>query len=162
MKYIAKITGLLLTLVLLLAGIYTKALAQNSTGSMKFDSLKAAKDIADGNKLYINALAKGDSTALSNLYTKDARILLDGEPTTSGHAAVLHFYSEMVRNGVTKFNYVTTGVWGSDNNLVLEDGTLTFALASGKIVAKGRYLLVWKNEDGELRIFRDTFFSDPK
>ena len=161
MKDILKITCLLLTLTLLFAGGFTKALAQ-STDSMKFDSLKAAKEIADGNKLYTHALAKGDSSTLANLYTKDARILLDGEPTTSGHAAVLHFYSDMVKNGVTTFNYVTTGVWGSDNNLVLEDGTLTFALANGKVVAKGRYLLVWKLENGELKIFRDTFFSDGK
>lgn len=56
----------------------------------------------------------------------------------------------MIRGGVTNFPFVTLGVWGTDNDLVVEEGTLTFALSSGTIVAKGRYLLVWKRDNGVL------------
>jgi ketosteroid isomerase-like protein len=162
MNYPIRYTLRCLTRVLSIIGISIEASAQAATGTASFDSVKAVKEIAHENKTYTDALSRSDSVAISNLYTADARILNDGSPSTIGRVAIMHFYGGMISNGVTGFSYATTGVWGSDNNLIVEDGILTFALSSGKVVAKGRYLLVWKREGGKLKIFRDTFFSDSK
>lgn len=67
----------------------------------------------------------------------------------------------MIRDSITGSGFVTTGLWG-DNNMLIEQGTGYFAHANGKVVSKGRYLLIWKKEDGAWKIFRDTFFSDEK
>lgn len=67
----------------------------------------------------------------------------------------------MIHDSITNPGFVTTGIWG-DNNMLIEQGTGYFAHADGKVLSSGRYLLIWKKEDGEWRIFRDTFFSDGK
>ena len=105
-------------------------------------------------------LAKSDSVGISNMYTADASIMNSDTVSIIGRKAILHTYHKWIGYDMSKFSYVTTGVFGSDNNFVVKDDTLTFALTNGKVVAKGRYLLVWKRENGNLKIFRDTFFSD--
>lgn len=111
------------------------------------------------NEKYTAALKRGDSIALGNLYTADAKIFNHASPTTVGRAAIVHFYGGMIRAGVTGFRYHTVGLWG-DEDLVVEEGSLAFSLSNGQAVAKGRYLLVWKRRGGELKIFRDSFSSD--
>jgi len=140
----------------------SKLAAQSKAGSLVFDSLKAIKEIAAQNLWYSNALARSDSAGVANSYTEDARIINNGSPSTIGRTAIAHFYGQMIRGGITGFGFETTGVWGSDNNLVVEDGTLFFALTNGTVVVRGRYLLVWKREHGVLKIFRDTLAADGK
>ncbi len=65
-----------------------------------------------------------------------------GSPSTIGRMEITHFYGNMIRNGITGFTYATTGVWGTDNNLVVEAGRLVFSFANGNTAVKGRYLLV--------------------
>jgi ketosteroid isomerase-like protein len=140
--------------------ISLRVAAQSTFPVSNFDSLRAVKEIALQSNLYRDAFRKSDSAALGNLYTADAKFLSNGSASVTGRAALIKFFGSMMRSGVTGFSYVTIGVWGSDNNLVVEEGTAVFSLESGKVVSKGRYLLVWKRENGALKIFRDTFAGD--
>lgn len=126
-----------------------------------FDLNVAKKEILVKIKAYVDALSKSDSIALGNLYTIDARILNHGSPSTIGRPEIIKTYGEMIRGGITGSSFITTGLWG-DNNLLVEEGTGYFSLSNGKVVSKGRYLLVWKKDEGQWKIFRDTFFSDGK
>lgn len=141
---------------------FFKASADSRHVQQVFDPVKAVKEIADATKVFADALSKSDSARVAGTYTEGAEILNDGRPTVAGKAAITHFYSNMIGYGIPKFNFTATGAWGSNNDLVIEEGNLIFALTSGKVVVKGRYLLFWKRENGKLKIFRDTFFSDPK
>ena len=135
----------------------TSIRAQSKHG---FDSTKAIKEIEERNEVYISALKTGDSIALGNFYTADAKIFNSGMPTTDGRSAIVHFYGRNFRNGIRGCKIVTTGVWGSDHNLIVEEGTISFLLGNGATAVKGRYVLVWKREDGLLKIFKDSFASD--
>jgi len=44
----------------------------------------------------------------------------------------------------------------------VEDGTGTWYHTNGTAVGSGRYLLVWKKDDGKWKILRDTWFPDKK
>lgn len=124
-----------------------------------FDSVKAKTELDVQNDLFIAALSRLDSISLGSLYTMDAQILNGGKPLI-GRAEIIKFYGDMVRAGVTKFGFTTTGLNGSDNNMIVEDGNLYFALTNGTVVTKGRYVLVWKREDGKMKMFRDLYFPD--
>ncbi len=52
-------------------------------------------------------------------------------------------------------------LWGNDQ-LLVEDGTGIWSYENGKVAASGRYLLVWKKDEGEWKILRDTWFPDKK
>ena len=108
-----------------------------------------------------NALKKGDSLELGNLYTIDAEILNNGSPSTIGRDNIIKNFGSMIRDSITGSGFTTTGLWGNDK-LLIEQGTGFWAHSNGKVVSRGRYLVVWKKDDGKWKIFRDTYFSDGK
>ena len=126
----------------------------------KFDLEKATNEIAHRLRAYEDALTNGDKAEFENLYTVDAEIFHDGSPSTIGRQNIVEVFEGWVRDSVTG-GFNTTGLWGNED-LLVEQGTGYFAHASGKWKTTGKYLLVWKKVDGEWKIFRDTWFSDPE
>jgi ketosteroid isomerase-like protein len=112
-------------------------------------------------RAFESSLKKGDSVALGNLYCTDARLLNHGSPSTIGRNDIVKVFGDMIRDSTTNSGFVTNGLWAGDEILV-EEGTGYFAKSNGTVVSRGRYLLIWKREEGQWKIFRDTFFSDGK
>jgi len=135
--------------------------AQSNSQNGDFDLNKAKKEIEQRLRDYENALKNGDSITLSNLYTIDAEILNNGKPSTMGRNNILKSIGGMIRADITGSSFNTTGLWGN-NELLVEQGTGFFAQTNGKVVSRGRYLLIWKKDKGTWKIFRDTWFSDGK
>lgn len=104
---------------------------------------------------YEDNLRKGDSIALGNMYTEDAEII----PSTVGKENIIKVFGGMIRDSITGSSFTTTKLWGNDQ-LLVEDGTGTWSHANGTVVSRGRYLLVWKKEDGKWKILRDTWFPE--
>ena len=128
--------------------------------SSAFNMEQAKTEIASQIKAYENAMANGDVVGLSNLYTEDAQVLNSGRPSTIGRENISKVFEGWVRDSVIS-SFTTTGLWGN-KDLLVEQGTGYFADSKGTWKSTGRYLLVWKNVDGEWKIFRDTWFADPK
>ncbi len=155
------------TLCLCLTGIVVffcftpKAEAQtnNSNSKSTFDLIKEEKEIQLRLRDFENALKNRDSIEIGNLYTIDAEILNNGSPSTVGRDNIVKSFGEMIRDSITSSAFTTTGLWGN-NELLVEQGTGFFAHSNGKVVARGRYLVVWKKDDGKWKIFRDSWFSD--
>jgi ketosteroid isomerase-like protein len=147
------------TIIISLCLLTNFVFSQNKT--VPFDMATANKAIQLQIRAFENDLNKGDSVALGTLYCTDAKIMNNGSPSTVGRADIINAFGEMIRDSITGSAFTTVGVWGSDEILV-EEGTGYFAHANGKVVSRGRYLLIWKKEDGKWKIFRDTFFSDGK
>lgn len=106
---------------------------------------------------YESHLKKGDSIALGNMYTEDAEII----PSTIGRTNITKAFGSMIRDSITGSSFKTTHLWGNDQ-LLVEDGTGTWYHANGIAVGSGRYLLVWKKDEGKWKILRDTWFPDKK
>jgi len=136
-----------------------KIAAQSNSQNPDFDLSKSTKEIEQRLRDYENALKNRDSIALSNLYTIDAEILNNGGPSTVGRNNILKSIGKMIRADITGSSFNTTGLWGN-NKLLVEQGAGFFAHTNGEVVSRGRYLLIWKNDKGIWKIFRDTWFSD--
>ncbi len=106
---------------------------------------------------YENHLQNGDSILLGDMYMMDAEII----PSTVGRENIIKVFGSMIRDSITGSSFKTTQLWGNDQ-LLVEDGTGTWSRANGKVVGRGRYLLVWKKDDGKWKILRDTWFPDKK
>ena len=106
---------------------------------------------------YENHLKNGDSVALGNMYMINAEII----PSTAGREDIIKAFGHMIRDSITGSSFKTTQLWG-DDQLLVEDGTGTWYHTNGTAVGSGRYLLVWKKDDGEWKILRDTWFPDKK
>ena len=152
-----KMTNLVLKAFLTLTLVNCNQPMNNTT---PFDLEKAKSEITSRLRAYEDAMVNGDKVAFGNLYAEDAEIFHDGSPSTIGRQNIIKVFDGWVRDSVTG-SYTTTGLWGNQD-LLVEQGTGYFAHTTGKWKATGKYLLVWKKVDGEWRIFRDTWFANPK
>ncbi len=124
-----------------------------------FDLEKAKVEVEQRVREFEDAIRSGDLESLADLYTIDAQILNSSPTSTVGRAEIVKGFDEMIKAGWTESGFTTTGVWGCDE-MIIEQGTGFFADKEKKNVSRGRYLMVWKYEEGKWRIFRDTWFSD--
>lgn len=123
-------------------------------------NLSAVRDsIASANKIFADAIISGDSMTAADNYTTDAKIMAPNMPVITGRDGLLGFASGFSQTGAKSFNLNIVDVWGNDE-LVTEEGNYTMADANGKIIDKGKYLAVWKKENGKWKIYRDIFNSD--
>jgi ketosteroid isomerase-like protein len=86
---------------------------------------------------------------------EDAEII----QSTIGRNNITKVFGSMIRDSITGSSFKTTKLWGNEQ-LLVEDGTGTWSHTNGTVVGHGRYLLVWKKDDGKWKILRDTWFSE--
>ncbi|MFH4968385.1 DUF4440 domain-containing protein [Gaetbulibacter sp. M240] len=147
-------------LAILVALIFSTSCNQKSTeknlGTKGTDLSILEKEIELRLREYENYLEAGDSIALGNMYTEDAEVI----PTIVSRENIIKVFSKMIQNG-TIGTFETTHLWGNDE-LLVEEGKAVWSHKSGGAESSGRYLLVWKKDDREWKILRDTWFPDKK
>ena len=148
-------------LTFLIASIFITSCDQNvneqTLKSNQTDFSILEKEIELRLREYESHLKNGNSVALGNMYMEDAEII----PSTVGRNNITKAFGNMIRDSITGSSFKTTKLWGNDQ-LLVEDGTGTWYHTNGTVVGSGRYLLVWKKDDGKWKILRDTWFSDKK
>ena len=123
------------------------------------DDEKFKEIIAKNNQQFVTCLAKGDASGLSNLYTKDAAFLAPNMPVVKGRENIAGVYKYMIEGGMTQMTLKTVSVWSS-GPIVVEEGVYTLKSKDGQHIDTGKYMVLWKQEDGKWRIHRDIFNSD--
>jgi len=131
--------------------------AEKSAESGQTDLSTLEKEIDLRLREYESHLQNGDSIALGNMYMKNAEII----PSTVGRENIIRAFGSMIRDSITGSSFKTTKLWGN-YQLLVEEGTGTWSHTNGTVVGRGRYLLVWKKDDGKWKILRDTWFPDKK
>jgi ketosteroid isomerase-like protein len=148
-------------LIFLIASIFLTSCGQKvneqTLKSNQTDLSILEKEIELRLREYESHLKNGDSIALGNMYMEDAEII----PSTIGRNNITKAFGNMIRDSITGSSFKTTKLWGNDQ-LLVEDGRGTWYHTNGTAVGSGRYLLVWKKDDGKWKILRDTWFSDKK
>ena len=76
-----------------------------------------------------------------------------------GQEGVRAFAGASTNLGVKALTLTSTDVYG-DSSMVVEEGTYTTDYGNGKAPEKGKYLVVWKPENGQWKMYRDIFNSD--
>ncbi len=117
------------------------------------DSIEAA------NVIFVQAMLAGDSTRGADNYTSDAKIMGPNMPSISGREGIVGFAGEFSRMGLKDFKLNVVDIWGNED-MVIEEGTYTMNDDKGNSVDKGKYIAIWKQENGKWKIFRDIFNSD--
>lgn len=127
--------------------------------SSEFDLEKVKAAIAESNKTYGTTFTTGDSTAFVSHYTSDACILAPNAPKMCGSAMLTAFFNEGYKMGIRNITLTTDEVSGCQAE-VIETGTYELLADSSKSLDKGKYILVWKEEDGKWKMHRDIWNSD--
>jgi len=123
-----------------------------------FNLTTAKTEIEAANKEFMVFFAASDSVGLANLYSQDAKFMMTGAPAISGRKNIQSILSGIMNSGISSIDLITIDVWGTEN-LITEEGELSLFVGDS-IVDQGKYIVLWKKEDGKWNLFRDIFNSN--
>ncbi|WP_242118479.1 YybH family protein [Aestuariivivens sediminicola] len=148
-------SSLLITLIFILGCVQKENQPTSENEHVTLSGLQ--KEIESKLREFEKNLKNGDSIALGNMYLADAVIM----PSLVGTEQIVKNFGSMIRDSITGSNFKTTGLWGNDA-LLVEEGTGVWSHANGQVVGRGKYLVVWKKEDGDWKILRDSWYPEKK
>ena len=152
MKLSIKIFSAFLIVLTFLTGCQQQQNADTKSESEKTDLQKIRLKIEALDKQFSKDFYNGDSLALANYYSSDARFgSLKGKE-------ILSAWGRMIRNSIkdsTRNLLFTTTAFTGDSVYMVELGIYEERDDRNNFKNKGRYLVVWKQENGEWKIYRD-------
>lgn len=145
------IFALLITL-LFLSGCRQQQNNNTDSLSGRIDIAKARTKIEGIDKQFSRDFYNGDSVALANYYSSDAKLgSLQGKD-------ILAFWGRTIRNSIkdsTRNLLFTTTAFTGDSDYVVELGIFEERDDKNNLKNSGKYLVVWKQENGQWKIYRD-------
>jgi ketosteroid isomerase-like protein len=152
------------TAVLLLFSVYSQAqsTSKGQKNSKSMDQSKGMDDIKaqidSANKAFSTALGKGDSAAMVELYHPEANIFVPNMEKLTDPKAMGSMTTHMPDMGITEAQLETKELFYGKET-VTEVGTFQMG-NNGKVVDKGKYIVVWKKDGNKWKMFRDIWNSD--
>lgn len=124
--------------------------------SFNLDVIK--KHIEETNKIFSTALVNGDSASIAHLFHSQTVIYPANMPSMNSGSEMGSVSILIPAMGIKSMEIKSADIFGNAD-MVIETGT--YVLSDGKKqVDSGRYLVVWKEEDGRWKIYRDIWNSD--
>lgn len=127
--------------------------AAPKAGTTGFDMQKAKSFIDSINAKFTEQIKSGDSVALASHYSADGEMLFANSDPIKGKG-ILSAWGGMIRSGLTDMTFTTTDITGC-NDLLVETGHFEMMEAKSNKVTKGKYVVVWKQQNGEWKLYRD-------
>lgn len=151
------IIGLCAVLFAFVFGSCTNEPGKTEAASFSLDSVKAA--IAESNKTYGECFARGDSAGFVSRYTSDGCLNAPNMPKLCGPQAITAFFNGARQQGARDLKITTDEVTGG-KDAVIETGVYELFADKGVSVDKGKFIVIWKEENGKWKMHRDIFNSD--
>lgn len=145
--------------VLFSALIASSLFACKSETKPAFDLANAKNEIEAANTAISEIIAKGDSVGMASAFSSDGALMLNNMPSMQGKDKLTTVWGSSIRAGVSKIELSTTEVWG-DENYITEEGLYVIKTKDDVQIDKGKYIVLWKKEDGKWKLHRDISNSD--
>jgi uncharacterized protein (TIGR02246 family) len=120
------------------------------------DGIKDA--IEAGDAQFSAAAAKGDAAAVAALYSRDAQVMPAGSDAIRGTEAIQKYYQGAFDAGVAAVDLKTLEVFGHGPTAT-EVGEYELRDRAGKLLDRGKYIVVWRHVEAKWKIFRDIFVT---
>jgi ketosteroid isomerase-like protein len=133
-----------------------KTETENSTAPA-FDLQKARADIEAQTVKWRDALRKGDSAGVAALYASDAMVLPPNSDIVKADG-IAALWGSYIRMGVKGANFTIVDVSGNAD-MVAETGIAEIYGPDNAIIDKAKYVVTWKMENGNWKLFRDIWNS---
>lgn len=125
-----------------------------SASSFNLDSLKEI--IQQKNNAFMKAHVEKDTAYLNNSYIKEGKVFAPNTDVVTGRSAIATLNLEWVNYGITEAVEKTTSFYGTEEYLI-DEGTYYMVFGEENIIDKGKYINIWKKEDGEWKLFSNIW-----
>ena len=130
-------------------------MVKDETKTAEFDMAAVKTAIETSNTAFENSFRSGDTMALAGHYTKDA-VIYPPEMEPVSTTDVPGCFGGFKRWGIAEINLNTTAVSGDEDH-VLELGTWEIFGADKNKLDNGKFMAIWKKEDGNWKISHDIW-----
>lgn len=145
------------SLILLACNPEDKIEIEKSASS--FDIKQGEASIMQSNQTFMKAFQNDDSVGVANCFTTAAKLMCSNQPSIEGKGNIRHYFSEIMERGVAKIDLHTIQILG-DSSILTEEGTYQFSDKKEQQTDKGKYIVLWKQEAGNWKMYRDMWTSD--
>lgn len=114
--------------------------------------------IAAANLKFMETFSKGDAAGMAALYTENGQILPPNSETVAGSQALQAFWQALMDMGIKEIKLESGEVEGHADT-AFEVSTYTLRAEAGKVLDKGKYIVIWKLAQGQWKLHRDIFNS---
>lgn len=133
--------------------------AENKTADVKFDIEPVKSHIIEMNKTYGKRFTTDDSLFYLERYCKDAVVLGAQAPSVSGRDDIRKYFYNDGKNKEMTIELPAGSFYGNEE-MVIEEGAYNFPDGKGGSFDKGKFIAIWKPEDGKWKLFREIWNSD--
>ena len=120
--------------------------------------MSATEGINEINQLFMDAFSAGDAEKVAGFYTANCRFLPDNGDPVDGRARVQELLQSMMDGGVSSVELITWEVEDCGDTAV-EVGRVVMRGDSDELIDDGKFIVIWKKEDGGWRLHRDIVNS---
>ena len=118
----------------------------------------AREAILAANEKFMDAFGRGDAAGLAALYTEDGEVMPPNSDFVRGKQAVQGFWQAVMDMGIKGARIETTEV-EDYGDAIVEVSTYELLGGEGQALDAGKFIVVWKQEDGQWKLHRDIFNS---
>jgi uncharacterized protein (TIGR02246 family) len=101
---------------------------------------------------------RGDAAGLAALYTENGQILPPNSDFVTGRQAIQAFWQGAMDMGIKSVKLETVEVEGYGDTAI-EVGKYTLSGEAGQVLDTGKYIVIFKQVDGQWKLHRDIFNS---
>lgn len=125
----------------------------------QFNLDEIKQSIKENHIAYGENFAKGDALQFAKHYANDACIFPTNFPKMCGTDAINLFFDGAYKMGVRYIKLTANEVMGGPE-LVVETGNYELFVENNISIDKGKFVVIWKQENSEWKMYRDIWNSD--
>ncbi len=125
-----------------------------------FDLSAARALIEQKNAQFTTAHVTGDVATIDAMFTRDATSFPPGAEPAVGQAALHALTVDFLKVGIRTFTERTTSLYGN-SEILIDQGEYELAYGPDSTVERGKYVNVWKQEDGGWKIQTNIWNTSP-
>jgi ketosteroid isomerase-like protein len=114
--------------------------------------------IMAANDKFMTTFSRGDAAGIAALYTGNGQLLPPNSDFVAGKQAIQTFWQGAMNMGIKAARLDTIEVEGHGNT-ANEVGKFTLQGEAGQVLDTGKYVVIWKHEAGQWKLYRDIWNS---
>lgn len=137
----------------------SKCSGNHKDSAAGFNLPAVKKIIEEKSRRFTNAHITRDTAFLNNIFTKDAKVFAPNADLVTGSVAISALNAEWVNFGIKEFREESTAIYGNED-FIIDEGSYYLRYGENNMTDKGKYINIWKNENGDWKIHSNIWNSN--